>query len=610
MIRRILKSILVLVLTTLLTAGRVLSQDNGTEFGVMNDLTVLGVQGDYLDPDVEIKGFTVFGATQTAYTANISSGPGNVIINGVLGVSSGAYIAGASTFAYVSSITIRGANAIFINGGNTDNLLAKDAAGYLKWIDKTALGDNLGNHIATRTLTTNYGINASTITVSTLTVNNTLYGSTGTFTGYLNANAYLVNNSTMVRILPGTDSIAYGVYAGTSNLAGGNYNVFIGNYAGTSNTDGDYNTANGYAALYNNTTGWDNTANGAWALYKNTTGENNTANGAWALYDNTTGSHNTANGAGALFYNTTGNYNTANGAGALFYNTTGNYNTANGAWALYDNTTGNDNTANGARALSNNTTGSENTANGAWALYKNTTGSENTAIGYEALFYNQTGSQNTVVGAYAGGYGAGAENSFSSSTIMGAYAGYKISTGSANTLLGYGAGMELTTGSGNIVISTGATVFPSGGANNKLNIGNTIYGDLLSGNLGIGTTSPERRLQVGNSGDGTSAIANAWNTFSSIRWKENIKPIDNALDKVKKLQGVYFDWKQTKKHDVGLIAEEVGKVIPEVVDFEEDGKYAKGLDYAKLVSVLIEAIKEQQRQIEGLKKEISELKSR
>ncbi len=117
-------------------------------------------------------------------------------------------------------------------------------------------------------------------------------------------------------------------------------------------------------------------------------------------------------------------------------------------------------------------------------------------------------------------------------------------------------------------------------------------------------------MQVRNWGDGTSAIANEWNTFSSIRWKENIKPIDNALDKVKKLQGVYFDWKQTKKHDVGLIAEEVGKVIPEVVDFEEDGKYAKGLDYAKLVSVLIEAIKEQQRQIEGLKKEISELKGK
>ncbi len=317
MIRRILKSILVLVLTTLLTAGRVLSQDNGTEFGVMDDLTVLGVQGDYLDPDVEIKGFTVFGATQTAYTANISSGPGNVIINGVLGVSSGAYIAGASTFAYVSSITISGANAIFINGGNTDNLLAKDEAGYLKWIDKTALGDNLGNHIATMTLTANYGINASTITVSTLTINNTLYGSTGTFTGYLNANAYLVNNSTMVRILPGTDSIAYGVYAGTSNLTTGNYNVFIGNYAGTSNTDGDYNVAVGPYALFSNTTGSSNTANGAYAGYNITTGSANTLYGFEAGYNITTGTGNIIIGYKQNAPSATSN-NTLNIGGLIF----------------------------------------------------------------------------------------------------------------------------------------------------------------------------------------------------------------------------------------------------------------------------------------------------
>ncbi len=217
MIRRILKSILVLVLTTLLTAGRVLSQDNGTEFGVMDDLTVLGVQGDYLDPDVEIKGFTVFGATQTAYTANISSGPGNVIINGVLGVSSGAYIVGASTFAYVSSITISGANAIFINGGNTDNLLAKDEAGYLKWIDKTALGDNLGNHIATMTVNMS---NFPIINVSSINI---------TGTGLSGSDALLtIAGSTMVVLANGnvgigtTSPAAMLEVAGRIKITGGN----------------------------------------------------------------------------------------------------------------------------------------------------------------------------------------------------------------------------------------------------------------------------------------------------------------------------------------------------------------------------------------------------
>ena len=80
------------------------------------------------------------------------------------------------------------------------------------------------------------------------------------------------------------------------------------------------------------------------------------------------------------------------------------------------------------------------------------------------------------------------------------------------------------------------------------------------------------------------------------------------MEKVKNLRGVYFDWKADGKHDIGMIAEEVGKVIPEVVTYEENGKDAKSLDYARLVSVLVEAIKEQQKQIEELKSEIEELK--
>lgn len=129
------------------------SADNQTEFGVADDLTVLGVEGTYLDPDVEIKGFTVFGATQSAYTANIPAAQGNVIINGILGVSSGAYIAGVSTFVYVSSITFKGVDSIFITDGNTDEVLAKDSDGSLKWRSLAGVGgDNLGTHIATKTL--------------------------------------------------------------------------------------------------------------------------------------------------------------------------------------------------------------------------------------------------------------------------------------------------------------------------------------------------------------------------------------------------------------------------------------------------------------------------
>jgi hypothetical protein len=73
------------------------------------------------------------------------------------------------------------------------------------------------------------------------------------------------------------------------------------------------------------------------------------------------------------------------------------------------------------------------------------------------------------------------------------------------------------------------------------------------------------------------------------------------------LRGVYFEWKANSKHDIGIIAEEVGEVIPEVVAYEDNVKDAKSLDYARMVSVLVEAIKEQQKQIEELKLKITKL---
>jgi hypothetical protein len=58
---------------------------------------------------------------------------------------------------------------------------------------------------------------------------------------------------------------------------------------------------------------------------------------------------------------------------------------------------------------------------------------------------------------------------------------------------------------------------------------------------------------------------------------------------------------------MGMIAEEVGKEVPEIVAFEEDGVYATGMDYGRLTPILVEAVKEQQQQIEQLKEKISAL---
>lgn len=120
---------------------------------------------------------------------------------------------------------------------------------------------------------------------------------------------------------------------------------------------------------------------------------------------------------------------------------------------------------------------------------------------------------------------------------------------------------------------------------------------------------------VGVQGDGSwydfYAVNGRYNWSSSIRWKENIKPITDALKKVMNLNGVYYDWTKdgSNERQIGMIAEDVGKVLPEIVGVDPDNsEYAVGMDYARLSAVLVEAIKEQQKQIEELKTEIEALK--
>jgi hypothetical protein len=126
------------------------------------------------------------------------------------------------------------------------------------------------------------------------------------------------------------------------------------------------------------------------------------------------------------------------------------------------------------------------------------------------------------------------------------------------------------------------------------------------GYVGIRDNNPTYLLELPST---HGARARVWVTYSSRRLKKNIQPISNALDKVLRLRGVYFDWKEDGKHDIGLVAEEVGEVIPEAVDYEENGKDARALAYSRLVAVLIEAVKEQQKQIETMRTEINALKS-
>ena len=101
---------------------------------------------------------------------------------------------------------------------------------------------------------------------------------------------------------------------------------------------------------------------------------------------------------------------------------------------------------------------------------------------------------------------------------------------------------------------------------------------------------------------------------SDISLKDNIRPIESAIFKVQQIRGVTFDWneksnklQQEKGHDVGLIAQEVEMVLPEVIQIRKDG--IKAISYEKVVPLLVEAIKEQQVTIENLTKRIELLEN-
>tara|TARA_Y100000289_G_scaffold39740_1_gene39203 strand:+ start:1311 stop:4403 length:3093 start_codon:yes stop_codon:yes gene_type:complete len=142
-----------------------------------------------------------------------------------------------------------------------------------------------------------------------------------------------------------------------------------------------------------------------------------------------------------------------------------------------------------------------------------------------------------------------------------------------------------------------------------------LYAD-NNNHIGLLNNGGSWSLKCDSSGNVT-ATGNV-TAYSDIRIKKNVRTIDNALDKVTSMRGVYFDRKDTGKASVGVIAQEIEPILPEVVE-TQDTRTAEAPDkltdlktvsYGNIVGVLIEAIKEQQEQINTLKDEIQTLKSR
>jgi Chaperone of endosialidase/Head domain of trimeric autotransporter adhesin len=154
------------------------------------------------------------------------------------------------------------------------------------------------------------------------------------------------------------------------------------------------------------------------------------------------------------------------------------------------------------------------------------------------------------------------------------------------------------------------------------NISNVIVGDLNNAVVvGNGPASVGYKLTVqgntytnGNHQLSGFVCATAYNSCSDIRYKTNFSSIEKPLQKIEQLHAIYYNWKQeefpamhfTGARQLGLSAQEVEKLFPEIVQTNADGY--KAVDYSRLTPVLIEGIKAQQQQIDRLKRELNELK--
>lgn len=202
--------------------------------------------------------------------------------------------------------------------------------------------------------------------------------------------------------------------------------------------------------------------------------------------------------------------------------------------------------------------------------------------------------------------------------------------GNGNNLTGINSYVVANNAQERVVLATSSSV--SGSATSGLTYDGTTF--TIAGNINTGQGTTEvylmnQNLQTGNSvqfnglgvGTAPSGVAGAILATNDVvafassdeRLKENLEPIGSAIEKVGQLTGYTFDWIPMPDihvhngRDVGIIAQEVEKVLPEVVEDRENGY--KAVKYEKLTALLIQAVNEQQQQIEKLTKRVGWLEN-
>jgi len=434
----------------------------------------------------------------------------------------------------------------------------------------------------------------------------------------------------------GSQNLFQGFQSGYSNTTG-SFNHFTGMLAGSYNTTGTQNFFEGYSSGNSNTTGNYNQFSGYMSGFFNTTGANNLFTGRYSGYNNDDGLYNHFDGMYSGYSNYNGDGNQCIGYRSGYQNAFGNFNMCIGYEAGYTN---------GA---------SENTYIGYQSGYSNYSGSGNVFLGFFAGQLLAAGSYNVYVGHEAGpaeditnltnsiAIGHLAQVSQSNSLALGGSGSNAVNvglgTGAPASRLhvystsatqpavlrlqsapsaGFGsAGLDLysdpqgaanewrpaflrSVDAGNF---TGGLAFYTNGTGFANKTGSVEGMRLINGQLGIGTASPAFTLDV----NGSIRCVGSVNTTSDARLKQDIRPVGPALVQVQRLRGVRYTFRRAEfpaqqlpaGEQIGLLAQELEQVYPELVSTDKDGY--KAVNYAQLTPVLLEAIKELAAQNEALR---------